>query len=180
MELNELKSLWDSIETPAKTNAEMRGMLSERIHPVLKSIRQQLVIEMVGGSVFLIVFYTMFDGEKKPVYINVILAASLLLVSVHNLLAYRNAKHVVSGANIKLSLQNYSRKVKAYLTTSMLLRMLLIVSFVLFFTHNIIFISRKYFSLVAIILMFLIQLAMFYRLWTRRLKHLAKAIESLD
>ena len=45
MELNQLKSAWQGMGGPNKNNEELRKMLQENRHPVLKGIRLQMIIE---------------------------------------------------------------------------------------------------------------------------------------
>ena len=94
MELTELKQVWDTVEIPVKSTDDIKLMLSENNHPVLKKIRKQLTIEIIGWSVFLICYYSMFDGDHKPIWINIILVVSVLLPLIHNLLGYRLAKYL--------------------------------------------------------------------------------------
>jgi hypothetical protein len=179
MELDELKSAWKNIEIPAKTTEEIQLMLLENKHPVLKKIRMQLTVEIIIWSIFLFCYYTMFDGDKKPVIINIILISGIFLSLVHNLMGYRSTKYLVNGITIKESLESYLSGVKRYAIVSVLSRVLLMIGFILFFTYGIHFNAGKYVSLAVIILIFLIHLLLLYRLWAGRLKSLRISVESL-
>jgi hypothetical protein len=177
MDITELKHTWDTIRTPVKSVDDIKLMLSENRHPVLKEIRIQLTIEIIGWSVFLICYYTMFDGDRKPIWINLILIVSVLLPLVHNLMGYRFAKYLVNGTTIKESLKNYLSKVKIYAAVSIICRFLFIIGLLIFFTYGLNFNTKKYLLLTMIILLFLlIQLSVLYRLWSKRLKKLEKTM----
>lgn len=176
MELDELKYAWDTIKTPVKSTDDIKLMLSENRHPVLKKIRKQLTIEIVGWSVFLICYYTMFDGNHKPIWINITLIVSVLLPLIHNLMGYRFAKYLVNGVTIRESLKNYLSKVKIYAIVSIICRLFFVIGLLLFFTYGISFNTQKYASLAIIILIFLIQLSLLYRVWAKRLKSLESIV----
>jgi hypothetical protein len=176
MELDELKYAWDTIETPVKSTDDIKLMLYENRHPVLKKIRKQLTIEIIGWSVFLICYYTMFDGDHKPTWINIILIVSVLLPLIHNLMGYRFAKYLVNGNTISESLTNYLSKVKIYAAVSIICRFFFALGLLVFFTYGLNFNTKKYISLAIIILIFLIQLSILYNLWAKRLKKLENAV----
>ncbi len=178
MELNELKSTWNTVKTPAVSIKEIQMMLSENKHPVLKDIRKQLTIEIIGWSIFLACYYTMFEGDKKPVWINILLVLSILLPITHNLMGYRFSKYLVQGTNIQESLKNYLSKVKTYAIISILSRQIYLTGLLLFFIYGISFNTNKYLALAMIILIFLIQLVISCRMWATRLKNLGNTLQS--
>ena len=176
MELDELKSAWNNIEAKPKPIEEMRLMLLENKHPVLKGIRQQMAIEIAAWAVFLLCYYSMFDGDLKPAWINIMLIVSVVLPLIHSVMGYKFARYLVNGTNIRASLQNYLAKVKVYAMVSIISRLFLLAGFLLFFTYGTSFNPGKYVSIAVIILLFLIQLLLLCRLWAKRLKNLRKAV----
>lgn len=180
METDQLKLAWDAIQIPVKTNKELNSMLVESKHPVLKDIRKQLTIEIIGWSAFLLCYYTMFDGDQKPVAINILLVASMLFALIHNILGYNFSKYLINGGTIKSSLQKYLSKVKVYAVVSISSRVLLITGFLTFFTYNINFTTSKYVLLSGVIVVSLVQLGWLFRLWTKRLKALGDTIKEFN
>ena len=179
MELNEFKSTWNAVRTPTVSITELQSMLSENQHPVLKGIRKQLTIEIIGWCVFLIGYYTMFDGNLKPLWINILLVLSVVLPLIHNLMGYRFAKYLVHGINIHQSLKNYLSKVKIYAIISIITRQIYLVGLLLFFTYGLSFSSEKYVVLAVIGLVFLIQILLSGMIWAKRLRNLGNAIAGL-
>ena len=177
MELDELKSAWNAIQTPVKTNNELSAMLIESKHPVLKDIRKQFAIEIVGWCAFLVCYYTMFDGDQKPLLINILLIISMLFALIHNVSGYSFAKYLVNGSTIVSSLERYLSKVRAYAVVSVLSRIILMTGFLTFFTYNIYFTTSKYILLAVVIIIFLIQLGWLSQLWAKRLKILTTTIK---
>ena len=70
---DDLKTLWKEVKTPEKDANQLSNMLKAKNHPVLKSIKRQAVFEFLAFAIFLFCYYTMFDGNKKPLLINLIL-----------------------------------------------------------------------------------------------------------
>lgn len=179
MELQELKSVWNRIETPAKTIEDLQLMLLENKHPVLKGIRKQITIEIFGWLVFILCYYTLFDGDRKPIWINTILIVSVLLPLLNNFMGYRFAKYLVKGATVSKSLAIYLAKLKTYAYVSVILRLVFVTGLVLFFTFGLNFNTGKYVSFALIILIFTVQLFLLYKLWVKRLNRLETAVQSL-
>ena len=176
METDPLKLAWNAVQTPVKTNKELSSMLIESKHPVLKGIRKQFTIEIIGWSVFLLCYYTMFDGDQKPIAINILLVVSLLFALIHNVLGYNFSKNLINGGTIKSSLERYLSKIKVYATVSISSRAFLITGFLVFFTYNIHFTTGKYVLLAGVIAVSMVQLRWLFFLWTRRLKVLNNTI----
>jgi hypothetical protein len=180
MELEALKSAWNSVEAPPRSSSEIKLMLSENNHPVLKGIRRQLTIEITLLTIFLICYYTMFDGQLKPLLINAVLIATVLAYIIHNLVGYRFAKHLDDGSSIKESLSIYLSKIKKYAVVSIMLRLLFAAGLLIFFTYNINFNPGKYLSLALLIGIFTIQVIILYKLWAKRVTQLKNAIEAFN
>jgi hypothetical protein len=180
MELNELKSTWNTVKTPTISTSEIQIMLAENKHPILKEIRKQLTIEIIGWFIFLMCFYSMFDGDKKPAWINILLILSVLLPIIHSLMGYRFAKYLVQGANIQESLKNYLAKVKIYAIISIISRQIYLTGLLLFFTFGLSFNTSKYILLAVIGLIFLIQLFISCKIWAKRLKTLGNSLQSFS
>lgn len=179
MELTDLKSTWNSVHTPVKTAEQIRLMLKENNHPVLKGIRKQLWIEIIGWSVFLLVYYTMFDGDQKPLLVNLLLVAALLFSLLHNLMGYGLAKYLETGDEVKKALAHYLMKVRRYAIVSVVSRLLFWAGFLLFFTYNIRFNSSKYVLLAVVLAILLAQLVFLGRLWLMRLRKLRETAGTL-
>jgi len=178
MELDQLKSDWNASSEPAKTNEELKNMLSANQHPVLKGIRRQFTIEILGWSAFLLCYYTMFDGDLKPLPVNVLLIAAVLSSLLHNVSGYNFSRYLVGGDNIRASLERYLSKIKAYAAVSITTRVIYFTGFLVFFTYEIEFNTYKYVLLAACGLLFGGQLVWLGRLWARRVKTLGAAIDS--
>lgn len=178
MELDTLKTAWNTVERPIKSAEEIQKMLKENNHPVLKGIRRQLLIEVICWTLFLLWYYTMFDGDQKPLFINIVLVICVGIALVHNFIGYGLSKYLITGTSVVISLEHYLKRVKLYALTSIFLRVLLMSGFLLFFMYNIIFNSAKYLSLSVVLVLFSIQLILLGRIWMLRLKKLKRTLAS--
>lgn len=164
-----------------KTNEEIIYMLEEKHHPVLKEIRTQITIEIVGFSAFLLCYFSAFDGATKPFYINLILIFSILASLIHNLYGYRLSNRPVDGSDILNSLKNGIRKTKIYGFRSIINRLIFTSGLMLFFSYNIKFTPSKFYLLAgAIIAITLIQIILLNKIWKKRVQKLKEVLVGFE
>lgn len=176
MEIDDLKSDWNTIKPTPKSEETLLLMLQENKHPVLKSIRKQIVFEVLAWFFFLMVYYSMFDGAEKPLWVNLVFTGTLLLPITHSIYGYYYNKYLVNGSNIKMALDQLYNRLKNYALFSVVGRIGFICGLLLFFTYNIDFTATKYYSLAVIVIVFLIQMFVLYRIWNKRLKRIRDTI----
>lgn len=176
MEIDDLKSDWNAVKPILKTDEEMLSLLQENKHPVLKSIRKQIVIEVTACFLFLLAYYSMFDGARKPLWINLILVISLILPIGHGLYGYYYNKYLTNGSDIKTALEQLYDRLKNYALIAIIARVGFVSGLLLFFCYNIHFTTTKYFLLAFILLIFSIQLFILYQIWVKRLNTLKSVI----
>ncbi|WP_256004892.1 hypothetical protein [Pedobacter deserti] len=180
MELEQLKSEWKATNNVEKGLADLQGMLLENKHPVLKQIRKQLTIEVVGWTAFVSCYYTMFDGEQKPIGVNITLIIAVLASLMHNIVGYDLSKNLMKGTTISESLQNYLRKLQRYAINSVVLRVIFTSGLLLFFSYNIEFDTTKYYLLGILILLIAVQLLFHIRTWSKQISSVKKSIGDLS
>lgn len=176
MEVEDLKSDWSAIQPIPKKEETLLLMLKENKHPVLKSIRKQIVIEVTGWVLFLMVYYSMFDGSEKPLWVNLFLISTLLLPIFHSIYGYYYNKYLANGSNVKKALEQLYNRLQNYALFSVFIRIGFVCGLLLFFTYNIDFTITKYYSLLIIGIVFSIQLFVLYRIWNKRLKRIRETI----
>ncbi|RCH53790.1 hypothetical protein DJ568_16265 [Mucilaginibacter hurinus] len=175
MELNALKSAWKDVSPAAKTTEEIKEMLHENKHPVLKQIRRQFTLEITCWVVFLVFYYTALDGDRKPLHINALLVGCILFPVLHNLAGYRFSKCLINGINIRQSLQNYFSKIRVYAFVSVASRVFYASGLLVFLTYGISFNTGKYYLLAVVILAISMQIFWLGRLWMKRISKLRDA-----
>lgn len=180
MELEDLKSTWKNLRTPNKSEEEIRVMLKENQHPVLRAIRKQIIIELIAWIAFLGVYYSMFDGEKKPFLINLALILSLLLPIIIRIYGYWLNSNLDNHANFKTSVENFISRVKTYAFLSVVSNLIFSLGLILFFNYSINFTPSKYFSLGIIALVFIFQIIILVKIWKRRISELNNIIRELE
>jgi hypothetical protein len=179
MEQDALRSAWSAANTTAKNNNELIAMLRDGQHPVLKHIRRQLIIESIAFTIFLSLYYNLFDGDRKPLYANLLIAGSMLLVIIHNILGYVFTKRSITGNTIKQSLEHHLVTLKKHAVLSIMCRALMAGCLLAFFASVISFNTSKYWALAAIVAIFLVQLIALWGIWLKRIRKLKGVVDNL-
>ena len=180
METTDLKALWQSIPTSTKKNEQLLGMLKESNQPVLKDIKKQLLLESIGLFLFLICFYTMFDAEQKPLWVNILLTLAISAPIVHNIKGYLMYQEKIEITNLKSSLNSYLIKLNNYVIQVLICRIIFATSIVFFFTYNLNLTPQKWLIVGMIALTFGIQMWFLYRIWIKRINRIKSNIKALD
>lgn len=165
MELNELKSDWHNAGGNYRTETDLQRMTKLNTHPTLKRIRTKLIIETIILSFLLVVYYDWFDGDKKPMYTNLLLFTSILLYIFNNVMGYMALARPIMKENLKSSVQHLLSKVKRLSILSLVISFFYSVCLLAFFLSVITFTKEKSFILLGMILV-LVQLThISYKVW---------------
>lgn len=180
MELNELKDGWQNAGGELKSETDLLRMTRLVNSPSIKRIRTKLVTETIILVFFLFIYYDWFDGDKKPLYANLSLVLGLLLYIANDVIGYFALVNPIRGANLKLSIQGYLRRVKRLSVSSIIITVLYSISIVIFFTSVISFTKEKalllVFSSVVGFQLILISL----RVWNKWIKNLKMQAEDFN
>jgi hypothetical protein len=180
MEQDALKSAWEGMPGKPKDQGALKRMMQERNHPALKRARRQLIIEAVAFGIFVILYYDLFDGDRKPVYANVLLVAAVLLTIGHNLMGYLLLKRRIKGDNLKRSLEDHLHKIKAFAVAAVAGRALTAACLLIFFASAIAFSTYKYWLLAGVVLVFAVQMALLAGLWKKRISELKGTLDGFS
>ncbi|MCE7043027.1 hypothetical protein [Dyadobacter sp. CY312] len=178
MNIDELKNDWKNLQPENSIVKELSMLKKTKGNSQLNAIRLRLAIEIVSYVLFLAVYYTMFDGDKKPLYANLLLVGSFLMVIIHSLTGYLAAKNIVSGGNILQSMVNYHKKLKGYAIVSLLTRTVSLICLLVFFVSSIELDTGKKWMLVGLVLIVVIQAYVNYKIWSVRIKRIGECIEN--
>jgi hypothetical protein len=177
--MDTLKSAWKGMQTTNTQQDALRNMLLERKHPVLKHIRLQMIIEVIAFSVLLLVYYDFFDGDRKPLYLNLLLAGALVFAVAHSVTGYIMARRKINGDNLTQSLTRSLSAMRRFAIVSVSARAATAICLLLFFTAAISFDTMKYLALGGIIIIFLVQGWIMTRMWKSRIRELQASVQSL-
>ena len=180
MELNDLKSNWQNAGQASKSEAELLNMAKINHHPSLKKIRIKLIAETIFLLIFLVIYYDWFDGDKKPLYANIILATGLLLYIANDIIGYVAIAKPISGINLKLSITNYFTRIKRLAILSLAFSFLYSISLIVFFTSVINFNREKRFLLLGLAIILFQLMFWSFRVWTKWLKGLKQQVRDFD
>lgn len=168
MEIEHLKSDFQNAGKTSVNKENIQKMIEDNNHPVLKSIKKQLLIETVLWAIFLAVYYNIFDGHLKSALWNILLVVAVLFILVHNALGFKITSNPINGETILESLKNYQTKIQRYAMISIVTRVLAIAILLGYFMSTITFTQEKLFSLGLIALIFPIQIYLLQRVWAKR------------
>jgi hypothetical protein len=169
MHTDPLKSAWNAIPEEHTTNISIKN-------PVLKDIRRQLTIESIAYTIFLIVYYNIFDGNNKSFLLNAILVISVSFILLHNISGYIITKNNVYATNLKQSLTTYLKRIKRFAVLAIVSRALAFSGIMLFFMANITWTSGKYYLLVLIIGLLGIQIFSLRKIWAGRINKIRRIL----
>ncbi|WP_111308505.1 hypothetical protein [Confluentibacter sediminis] len=171
MDLEDLKSDYKKGETDnVRTTECLKKMKQSGNHPVLRSIKKQLIFESIVWTILLVVYYDFFDGQLKSIVWNGLLIVSILLLLIHNILGYILVKNPIFGENIKESLQKYLTKIKKFSTLSILSRVLAVTILLGFLVSNIVWELHKILLFAGLLLFSIgIQIYFLRRVWNKRI-----------
>ena len=169
MNIEELRSEWQSIKTPQIDLDRLKDMTTEKSHPVLSRIRKQLIVELIGWSAFVVICFTGLDAEQKPILANAILLLSVTLPMIFNIYGYRLSKELISGPDISSSLQNRIYALKNFAVVSVVLRIILISGVAYFFLSTVDINQSKFILLGAGSVFLIFPLYLLVRIWKKRI-----------
>ncbi len=181
MELNELKSVWKHPEAGSKNNEELRQMLVQAKIPVLRQIQRQTIVESFALGVFLVCYYSMFDGQQKTLMVNLLLVAVGIMTIVHSIYGYILVNTPDGkSCNLLASLQRREKQIRYFALLSVALRTVFAIALIIFFTENPVLNTARSIALIFVILVFALQMTMIMQIWIGRLKKIRKIIEDFN
>lgn len=180
MDLDGLKSAWQSQEIPTKSMTQMQEMLREGRHPGLARTRKMLVFEAIAWGLFLVVFYDAFDGHHKPLWLNGLLVMAFLFLLAHHVLGIRLLSKHKANESLAISLEHYRTTLKRFAQVNFISRLLAIGSLMFFFLYGIEWNTKKYLLSSGFALIIVIQLYALNRIWLSRISDLSAYWEEGD
>jgi len=181
MELNELRSAWKHPEAGSKNNEELGQMLVQAKIPVLRQIQRQTIVESVALGVFLVCYYSMFDGQQKTLMVNLLLVAVGIMTVVHSIYGYILVNTPDrKSCNLLASLQRREKQIRYFALLSVALKTAFVMALTIFFTANLELSTSRWIALVFVILVFALQMTMLMQIWIGRIKRIRKIIEDFN
>ncbi|MET0464551.1 MAG: hypothetical protein ABW007_15405 [Chitinophagaceae bacterium] len=180
MELDDLRNSWTKQPTPALNTEDIRKSMSETSRPVVKKMLNKLLIESIAFSLMGVFYYGAFDGDQKPVLLNLLLITALLLLVSHHLILYILTKNVILKTDLKSNLLASYQRLRTHAMISLCIRMLTAVCILCFFGSVITWNSSKLVKLGMIIVFMIAAIWYDHDLWMRKLKKLKEVIQDLS
>lgn len=166
--MEELKAAWQNMGAGHKSPEELKHYL--RKLPVRRSVLFQMILETAVFTLFLVFYYDAFDGDKKPLYLNLLLAGAVGFVILHNLAGIVQAVNVLKGKHLRDVLSKYVSRLKIFAVVSVASRVGMYICLLLFFTYAIEMNTFKIWLLAGVGIVFLGQMLLLVRIWLKRIK----------
>ncbi|UYQ94644.1 hypothetical protein MKQ68_06005 [Chitinophaga horti] len=175
--MDELKSAWNEAN---KNMSPATATWEPREQKVTRQIKRQLIIESIAWTALLLVFRDIFDGDEKPLYLNVILASAVLFMLAHNVSGLLAARNLINGTDLKASLHRYVRRLQVFGAVAVLGRALGVAALLWFFCAGMTFNATKYWLLAGALVVIGVQLFLLGRLWAARVTRIRAALSDLQ
>jgi hypothetical protein len=179
MELADFKSDFKNAESGYFSKENIKQFMLVNKHPALKGIKIQMILESTFWAVFLAVYYNFFDGHLKSPLWNVLLVLSVVLILVHNVLAYQITSIPINGENILDSMKKYLDRINTYSRISIGTRMVAIALILGYFISTISFTPEKYWSFGIVLLIFPVQFYLLQKVWAKRITKINTVYQNL-
>lgn len=178
MEDDDLIRMWNAIEVPEISEAEIREMIRPKNQPVLRRVRRQLILETSFFILVLVTYFRWFDDGSKSLYINLLLVTGFALYIVHDLLVYRFFNRPHTGVSIPDMLRNYRNRLRRMTAVTFVFRGSATFILICFFSSAMKFDAATIWTIRIISTSLVMQVAFNIRTWLRRLIHVVRTLAS--
>ena len=179
MELDNLKSNWKNAGAGKKTQNEILIMTKIKNHPKIKQIRIRFLIESFLIIAFLALYYDGFDGNAKPLWVNILLICTTALYILNRLVGLVVLRNPVKENNLKQSLKIFSNNLQRIYFFTLLTSFLFGSSVILFFSITIHFTMGKYIMLAGMIIFLTVLTFLSGKNWIKKVKSIEKILKEL-
>ncbi|MCW3463051.1 hypothetical protein [Chitinophaga nivalis] len=179
MQTDPLKSAWQNPVVATTDTATLSHLIRQRSSPVLKQIRRQLVIESLAFLTLLLVYYSAFDGDRKPFYLNALLVISVISLLLYNLAGLWLTRQQNITRQVLPTMQLQLQQLKKYAFLSVVLRVLGMAGIFTFFLLSVQWTTAKYGLLLLLITVMATQFYALWSVWQQRIRRVHKIIQEL-
>jgi hypothetical protein len=180
MDMNELKSDWQNASSPKHNEKELAAMTTVGKHPQLRRIQVKLVIESVFLILFLPTYYDALDGERRPLWLNLIFLASVLLYILNDVAGFINITQLTRGKSILDALKSLDTRLKKLKVFSLFTSTLFGLSLIAFLSSGITFTALKLAILAGILATMAILMYVSHRIWNQWIARISASIDGLE
>ena len=78
MDLDKMKSSWRQAGTNIKSQDELLTLTKFGGQPGIRNIRIKFLTEFILLLIFMLIYYNAFDGDLKPLWVNIILIGLII------------------------------------------------------------------------------------------------------
>lgn len=179
MNIDELKNNWQNVGTrnAAQQHALIKSALDK--NPRLKRMKLKHAFEAMCLVVFLVVFYGAFDGDKKPLWVNVQLVCTVLIYIIIRLRGVYTLNDPIKATSLQDSLSLFQIKLKRMALASSVSAFIFGLSLILFFTVSIQLTLIKWLVILGMLLTLCTLVYFSYRFWQIKVQDLSETLEEI-
>ncbi|MGX5856196.1 hypothetical protein ACWKW6_21270 [Dyadobacter jiangsuensis] len=171
MNIDDLKSEWQSAGQGSLSEKELAMMTRVRNHPSLRKLRIKFMTEIVALTAFLFLFYDGLDGAQKPLIVNILLIISVTIYIINNALSYYHIQNPMVSGNFREALAKQVHSLKRLAVFSLTSSVVYAATLLFFLAYQTAFTQRKYIILSALILTFSLLFYYSWISWQRKITH---------
>ncbi|MET7258378.1 hypothetical protein [Dyadobacter fermentans] len=171
MNIDDLKSEWQSAGQGSLSEKELAMMTRVRNHPSLRKLRIKFMTEIVALTAFLFLFYDGLDGAQKPLIVNILLIISVTIYIINNALSYYHIQNPLVSGNFREALAKQVHSLKRLAVLSLTSSVVYAATLLFFLTYQAAFTQRKYIILSALIITFSLLFYYSWISWQRKITH---------
>lgn len=171
MNIDDLKSEWQSAGQESLSEKELAMMTRVRNHPSLHKLRIKFMTEIVTLTIFLFLFYDGLDGAQKPLVVNILLIISIIIYIINNALSYYYIQNPLVSGNFREALAKQVYSLKRLAVFSLTSSVVYAATLLFFLTYQTAFTQRKYIILSALIVTFSLLFYYSWISWQRKITH---------
>ena len=180
MDMNELKSTWQSADNPKRSEKELAVMTTVRKHQQLRRIQLKLAIESTFLIVFLSTYYDALDGDRRPLWLNVVFLGSVLLYILNDVAGFINITRLTQGATILDALKSLVLRLRRLKVFSLFTSTLFGLSLIAFLSSGINFTALKLGVLAGLVATMVGLMYVSHRVWNQWIARISASIDGLE
>lgn len=179
MDIDELKNTWQNAGTinTAQQHALIKSALNN--NPNSKRMKLRHTFEAVCLMIFLAVFYGAFDGDMKPLWVNIQLVSAVLFYIVIRMRGVYILYNPTKATSLQDSLSFFQKKLKRMAMASSVSAFIFGLSLILFFTVSIQLTLMKWLVILGMLLTLSIMAYLSYRFWQIKVEDLSETLEAI-
>ncbi|MEM9300253.1 MAG: hypothetical protein AAGA64_17980 [Bacteroidota bacterium] len=180
MDLDTIKTTWKSTGEGLLDKKQLSVMATKSEHRYINRIRRRLTVEGVFMLVFILLYYQAFDGNEKPLLVNIVLVVTSIGFVLTRYLGWVIFRNIKVNSSLKSTMLNFRAKLKRIALSTQISAFLFGLSLLLFFIIDLHFSPFKFIILCGMVITLGFLTYFSARVWRERLKAIKQTLTELE